>query len=109
MNREIYISYDTNGAPCVNGWQYNPKDEIFAGFDEESGATKLNINLPSDWSGTFYIGLKPYNGDMEFTSVGTDTKIEYELPSQSAGLLTMQIKAVGDSTIITDPIYFEIR
>lgn len=109
MNREIYISYDSKGTPCVNGWKYNPIDRLFAGFADESEATELYINLPSDWSGTFYVGLKPYNGNMTFTSVGTDTQIEYSLPSQSAGLLEMQMKAVGDSTILTDPIYFDIR
>lgn len=101
MYREIDIRYYDADTVYVNGKPHNPKIPVFAGYSTESEATKLNISLPSDWSGNFYLGL---NG--EYTDAYTDTKIEYVLPAQPHGQLVMQVKA---GTLLTAPVVFEVK
>ena len=109
MNREIAIRYYDANTAYVNGKLYSSEFDIFGGYTTESLATQLQFSFPSDWSGTYSIGLKPQDGTMTYTVMTiTDDQVDYDLPTQAVGQLEMVVKVVDTATIITRPVYFKI-
>jgi len=104
MNREIDITYNDADTVLINNCPHNPKIPVFAGYTSEDEATQLNISLPSDWTGNFYVGIK--DDDWVWSTAYTDTEIEFLLPQQEHGQIIMAVKT---DTVLTAPVVLEIR
>jgi hypothetical protein len=113
QEREIRIQYRDIDTILVNGRLYKDEFDLYAGFTDEDDATVFKIDVPSNWEGTFFIGLQPNGEDIVYTEVDFDTdntpNIEFPLPSQVVGQHRMVLKVVDDETIITKPIFFRIK
>lgn len=110
MNREITIRYKNSDTVYVNGVLYKQHDMIFAGYADENEATLLKIYLPNNWEDYTYTLKFCQSGTWADATTSTDTEIEYEIPTKSAGKLVFAIEAVSDTqTVNLKPIFFEIK
>jgi hypothetical protein len=106
MYREITINVYTPESLAVYD-EYGELTEML-GYYGEDDATELTINLPSDWTGGFYLDWH-YSGVWnEGTTEYTDTTITAVAPTIPVGDTYLRIRAVGDNTVYVKPIKFAV-
>lgn len=101
--RQIYIDADGSATN-----EYGDQTELL-GYAGETNATELNISLPSDWTGSFYLDWH-YSGDWhEGTTEYTDTDITAIVPSLPVGDVYLRIRAEDNNVLYVDPIKFRVK
>lgn len=87
-------------------------DNEILGYEGESGATTLDVCLPSDWTGNFYVDWKVGGEWIESEEAYTATDFEYEVPDEAIvkGDVFMRVRIIdGDTTAYTETIKFVVR
>lgn len=94
---------------------YEPEDirvsDTILGYVGETGATELDVSLPSDWTGSFYIDWKVDGEWIESETAETATDFTYTVPDEALvrGDVFMRIRVEDDNKLYCKLVKFMVK
>ena len=94
---------------------YEPEDirvsDTILGYVGETGATELDVSLPSDWEGSFYIDWKVDGEWIESETAETTTDFTYTVPDKALvrGDVFMRIRVENDNKLYSELVKFMVK